>query len=361
MAQESLCCQLLRISARRIERKPKEYVTKTFDNLEVQIYWGTDSEYFASLLYYTGSKEFNVFLKTAASSKGFNFTSSGLYRDGKSQWLESEEQLFKLIGLDYIPPECRELPNRGNWRKLIEQADIQGVIHCHSNWSDGSNTIREMVSAALADDYNYLSISDHSVSSKGLTTDLLLKQSEEVKEIRSELEDKHPGFGLLHSAEVDILLDGSLDYPDEVLSELDFIIVSVHQGKELKVKEQTDRIIKAISNPFVNILAHPMGRNLTRVNDAINVDWDAIFSYCATMGVILEMNCNPARFDIDWRLAAVAKDRGCRFCINPDAHHINGLNRIHLGVMMARKAGLRKRDVVNSVRSKDEFLNCLER
>ena len=220
-----------------------------------------------------------------------------------------------------------------------------------------------MIKGAQAKGYNYLGLADHSGTlaiANGLSAERVYAQAIEVKKIRQSLSFAYGEFGLLHGIEVDILTDGSLAYPDEVLADLDYTVVSVHQNFSLSCEEQTKRIIKAVNNPYANILAHPTGRLLLR-RPAYEVDITAILEACASSGTVIEINANPHRLDLDWRYLAQAKELGCKFSINPDAHRIEGYDVMPFGVKVARKGGLTKEDVVNTAPTAEAFLTQIGR
>ena len=205
-------------------------------------------------------------------------------------------------------------------------------------------------------------MADHSRSSYyagGLSIERVFRQAEEVAEIREELREEGSDFEVLHGLEVDILTDGSLDYPDEVLMVLDYAVVSVHQNFTLSEAEQTARIVRAVGSPFASILAHPTGRLLLR-RPPYAVDLEAVLSACAEAGTVVEINANTRRLDLDWRWVVRAKELGCTFSIDPDAHHPDGYHDVRYGVLMARKAGLTPEDVVNTAPTASAFLGRLK-
>jgi len=218
-----------------------------------------------------------------------------------------------------------------------------------------------MVAAAQARSYRYLATADHSRSSayaNGLSVERVVAQAQEIEAVRQELADS--SFELLHGMEVDILPDGSLDYPEEVLAQLDYTVVSVHQSFRLSRQQQTERIVRAVQHPQAKILGHATGRLLLR-RPGYEVDLEAVIAACAEAGTVLELNANPHRLDLDWEWVARAKAAGCRFAINPDAHTIQGCDDVRYGVLQARKAGLQATDVVNTAPSAATFLQQLKR
>ena len=239
---------------------------------------------------------------------------------------------------------------------------MRGLIHNHSTWSDAVFSIREMVAGARARGYAYLGMGDHSRTSyyaNGLSIERVMAQAKEIEEIRAELAAEGSDFELLHGLEVDILPDGTLDYPDEIMATLDYAVVSVHQNFTLSEKAQTERIVRAVHNPYAKILGHLTGRLVLR-RPGYAVDQNAVIEACAETGTIIEINANPHRLDMDWRWVIKAKERGCKFSINPDAHHTDGFDDVYYGVLMARKAGLSKEDVVNTAATGGGFLERLK-
>jgi DNA polymerase (family X) len=315
-----------------------------------------------ALAYRTGHSEFFDALQQQAVSKGLELQLTGLYKNGKRLNTDGEQALFEPLGIPWLIPELRESARLEYSQKIITQQDIRGMVHNHSNWSDAENSIREMVRGAQERGYNYLAMADHSRTSyyaNGLSIERVIEQAKEIETIRQELKDQGSDFELLHGIEVDILSDGSLDYPDDVLSLLDYTVVSVHQNFTLSEEAQTKRIVKAVRHPKAKILGHMTGRLLLR-RQPYAVDIQAVIEACAESKTIIEINANPYRLDLDWRWVIKAKELGCRFSINPDAHVVSGFDDIRYGVMMARKAGLTADDVVNTALSGKDFLSLLK-
>ncbi len=334
----------------------------SFENRELS-FLSVDSDYFGwAWLLETGNSDYREMLQARAKSQGYQIKDWQLLKDSQVIKTRTEEQALKLLDLPFIAPERRESSNPEAIKNLIEAKDIHGLVHNHSTWSDAVASIREMLIAAQERGYNYLAMADHSKTSyyaNGLSIERVYAQAKEVAKIRTELKEQGSDFGLLHGIEVDIMSDGSLDYPDEVLATLDYTVVSVHQNFSLSKIKQTDRIIKAISNPYASILGHLSGRLLLR-RPAYELDQDAIIDACAETGTIIEINAHPARLDMDWRYLIKAKEKGCKFSINPDAHETTGFDVVQYGVMMARKAALVPKDVVNTAISAKKFLEQLK-
>ncbi len=254
---------------------------------------------------------------------------------------ESEEAIYASAGLPYIPPELREghgeieLAESGRLPVLLEPGQIQGVFHTHTIYSDGSATLEQMVEATRSLGYRYIGISDHSQSAfyaNGLKEDRIRAQHAEIAAVQK----KFPDVRIFKGIEADILVDGAMDYSDEVLATFDFVIASVHSRFNLSEEEQTRRICRALANPYVTMLGHATGRLLLS-RDAYRVDMRQVLDAAASHGKIVEINANPHRLDLDWRLCGYAKERGVKFSINPDAHSTEGLADVPFGVNVARK------------------------
>jgi DNA polymerase (family X) len=298
-----------------------------------------------------------------AKELGFEFNETGLHQNNKVIETKTEEDFFKVLKLSYTEPELREEKNPKSVKGLLEFKDVHGLVHNHSTWSDAANSIREMVQAARERGYAYLAMADHSRASyyaNGLSIERVYAQAKEIAEIRKELEAEGSDFELLHGIEVDILNDGSLDYPDDVLAKLDYTVISVHQNFTLSEADQTKRIVRAIHNPYTKILGHATGRLVLR-RPSYAVDVQAIIEACAETKTVIEINASPYRLDLDWRWVIKAKELGCKFSINPDAHITTGFDDVRYGVMVARKAGLTPADVVNTSATGQAFLAQLKR
>ena len=299
------------------------------------------------------------FLLEQARLGGFELSLEGLYKAGERVELSSEAELYTALELPNVPLEYREkehlekgldfLSSLPRADELITAQDIRGMVHVHSQYSDGTATVRQMVMGALERGHAYLGMGDHSVSAfyaGGLSIERLRAQMLEIDALRAE------GFPILKGSEVDILADGSLDYPDDVLLELDYVVASVHSLFNLSKEAQTERLIRAVSHPLVTILGHATGRLLLR-RPSYDVDLDAVMAAAAVHNTAIEINANPWRLDVDWRTALEWRDR-VRFAINTDAHVVSGLDDLKYGVMAARKAGLTPSQVINTL-SLEEF------
>ncbi len=309
----------------------------------------------------TGDNAFALALQARATEKGLQLTRAGLFRDGEQLSTPAETDVFRRLELSYTPPERRDVPLGLSAENLITFEDVRGLVHNHSSWSDGATPLREMVTHARALGYAYLAMADHSKTSyyaNGLSIERVFAQAKEIEEIRQELRDEGSDFRVLHGLEVDIMPDGTLDYPDEVLATLDYAVVSVHQHFTLAKTKQTERIVRAVQNPYANILAHMTGRLLLR-RPSYEVDVEAVLRACAKSDTVVEINASPYRLDLDWRMVIRARELGCRFSVDPDAHHPDGYKDVRYGVMMARKAGLTAADVVTTAPTAEAFLECL--
>lgn len=267
--------------------------------------------------------------------------------------VRSEQELYQFFHMDYIAPELRE--NRGEIEaarkkrlpKLVELGDLQGDLHVHSNWSDGGSSIADMAAAARRLNYAYLAITDHSQSlviSRGLTLDRLKAQAAEIDQLNQSWKD----FRILKGIEVDIRKDGSLDFPDEVLQDLDIVVASIHSHFHLSKEEQSERLLKAIKNEHVDVIGHLTGRLLNR-RPAYELDIERILTEAAKNHIALEINAHPDRLDIDEMIARQARDMGVKLTINSDAHHESQLGLVHFGVKTARRGWLEKKDLLNTL------------
>jgi len=309
----------------------------------------------AALQYFTGSKAHNIKLRELAVRRGLKINEYGVFDSKTEQRVtgEEEEEVYKILDLAFIPPELREdrgeieVAQENRLPHLIEYPQIKGDLHLHSKWSDGVHTIKQMAEAAKKRGYKYIAITDHSQSLKfagGLTEERLREQSEEIQKLNRELDD----FTVLSGIEVDIKSDGSLDYPDEILSKLDVVIAAIHSGFKQESKIITERIIKAMQNRFVNIIAHPTGR-LIGYRESYQVDIDKIMDMAGKTGTILEINAYPERLDLNDIHCRMAKDKGVQLAIETDAHSIDGLEFMNLGVDVARRGWLEEKDIVNTL------------
>lgn len=321
----------------------------------------SSDEFPFALAYFTGSKEHNVAMRSRALKRGYTLNEYRLapVEDGKRdpqplgvEEFNEEEDIYRALGLDFVPPALRENSGEieaaelGELPNLIEIGNLRGTFHNHTTASDGKNTLGEMAEAARELGLQYLGIADHSKSSfqaNGLDEDRLLAQLDEIDSLNQELGG---GFKLFAGTECDILKDGSLDFEDEILEQLDYVVASVHNSFTLPEDEMTRRIIRAIENPNVTMIGHLSGRLLLKREPyALNVP--KVIDAAAANDTIIELNANPWRLDMDWRWWKLAKEKGVKCAINPDAHSQAGLQCLHFGVLQARKGWLTRDDVVN--------------
>ncbi len=306
----------------------------------------------AGLQYFTGSKDHNVHLRGMAVDKGLKLNEYGLFRGEEKLAGASEEEVYAGLGLPYIPPELREDRGEieaalgGTLPKLLEASDIQGDFHVHTNATDGTEPLEAMIAGAQASGYRYVGISDHSLSAVvafGLTSEQALAQRDRIRELNEGLK----GFTVLVGTECDILEGGAMDYPDQVLKEFDYVLASIHSKFTLPQKEMTERVVSAVENPFVSVLAHPMAR-LIGSRDPIQLDLDEVFAVCARTGTAVEVNAGPTRMDLTGPQARAAKTAGCVLAVDTDAHSREELTAMRFGVGTARRGWLTAADVVNA-------------
>jgi len=314
-----------------------------------------EESYGAALHYFTGSKAHNVAIRERAKDLGLKVSEYGVFRakDEKRLSGANEEDVFKAVGLPFIPPELREdrgeiqAAEKGKLPKLIELGDIRGDLQMHTSATDGKNTIAEMAQKAKEMGYAYLAITDHSKAVRvagGLDEKRLAKHLQEVEKAGGKI----PGIRILKGVEVDILADGSLDLKDDILKECDVVLASVHSRFNMEEGEMTRRIIKAIGNPHVSILAHPTGR-LILEREAYKVNLKEVFQAAIDHGVVLEINAYPDRLDLRDVDARMAKEMGARLVISTDAHSTGQLELMKFGVFTARRGWVEARDVINTL------------
>ncbi len=320
--------------------------------LQVDLRAVPEESYGAALLYFTGSKAHNVAIRGIAQDQHYKINEYGIYKSDERIAGNSENEMYKTIGLSYIVPELREdsgeieAARQGTLPQLVTFKDIKGDLQTHTNQTDGRYSLEEMVNAARKIGYSYYAVTDHSkrvTVAKGLDEKRLRKQMEAIDKLNDTLND----ITLLKSIEVDILQDGTLDLPDSVLKELDFVLCSVHYNTRLSEKKQTERIIRAMDNPYFNILAHPTGRLIgEREPYAMNIE--KILHAAKERGCFLEINAAPQRLDLNEFHAKLAKDIGVKLSISTDAHSIDNLFNMRFGVYQARRGWLEKEDILNT-------------
>jgi len=323
-----------------------------------------DKSFGAALLYFTGSKNFNIKLRTIAIKMGFKINEYGIFAKEKYLAGRTEEEIFKLLKMSYIPPELREdsgeieLAKKKRLPRLVDIAKIRTDVHVHSEYSDGGNSIEEIVQAAKKRNYSYIAITDHSQSLKvagGLSISELKKKKREIDRINKAIK----GFRVLYGTEADIDSEGNLDYPDRVLSEFDLVIGAIHTGFKQSKAKLTQRLIKACQNRYVHIIAHPTGR-LWGTREAYELDFDKLLKVCRETNTALEINAFPARLDLNDINARHAKAEGVRLAIGTDAHTNEGLATIKLGLSVARRAWLEEKDLLNTL-PVEQFLKTIKK
>jgi DNA polymerase (family X) len=308
--------------------------------------------YGITLLLATGSPRHIEGLHVLATHKGLKLGPEGLLRGRKMFAARSEEDIYAALGLPFIEPELREgrgeieRATKGKRPVLVTDRDVRGILHAHTDLSDGVDPLKVMAQASRERGYQYFGVSDHSKSAHyagGLSVEEVIQQHQDIDRLNRSYGND---FQILKGVESDILADGSLDYPDDVLERFDFVVASVHSRFRLDPKSQTGRIIRAVANPYTTILGHMTGRQLLR-RPGYEVDIEGILEACASYGVAVEINANPWRLDLDWRWHERALELGCMMSINPDAHSTREIDLTHWGVEMARKGGVPAKRVLN--------------
>lgn len=321
----------------------------------------SEDSYGSMMQYFTGSKDHNIVLRKIAIEKGMKLNEYGLFKGNKKLAGKDEREIYNVLGLDYIEPELRE--NRGEIEcalkgclpKIIGYHDIKGDLHTQTEWNGGENSVEEMALAAFSLGYEYIGISDHTQFLKiehGLSEKDLLLQRKEIDKINNKFKDKGIKIKILQGAETNIMPDGSLDISNDVLSKLDYAIGGVHSSMKMSKQDMTKRIIKAMENPYINIIAHPTGRILQR-RDEYEVDIDLILKKAKETNTILEINAYPERLDLNDINIKKAKEMRVKMIINTDAHHIDHLRYMEYGIAQARRGWAEKKDIVNTWKLED--------
>ena len=336
--------------------------------LEVDLRILTEPSYGAALVYFTGSKEHNIKLRKRAIERGLRLSEYGVFREDDDGGDESEEkdpwageqlagrtekEVYSTVELPWIEPELREdrgeveAAARGELPVLVELSDMKGDLQMHSTWSDGKNSIEEMVTACAARGYEYMALTDHSKAlamTGGLDAKRIREQWKEIEEVQ----ERHPEIRILRSQEVDILADGTLDQDEDVLEELDLVVVSVHSRFDLPAAEQTARVLTALRHPHVDVLAHPTGRLINR-RPPFDLQIDEVLDCAKENGVVVELNAHPERLDLKDSHLMLARELGLKVAISTDAHRARDLDLMHYGVEQARRGWLSKADVLNAL------------
>jgi DNA polymerase (family 10) len=337
------------------------------DGVRAQVWVHPPQEFGTALQYATGSKDHNVLLRQLALDKGLSLSDHSFKRikGGKEIFCATEEEVYKTLGLQWVPPELREgrdevaLAKANKLPKLIEVKDIKSNLHMHSTYSDGNLSMMDMAKAAIKRGLKVIVFSDHSISlgvANGLSIERHKQQAAEIKKIQKQLGDK---ILILHSSEVEIKADGSLDYPDDFLASLDLVVASLHSSLRQPREKITERLLNVVKNPHVDIIGHPTGREIP-TREGADLDMEAILQAAAKSGVAMEINAHPVRLDLDDNHARRAKELGVPISINTDAHSEDDYDMLHYGVAIARRAGLTKDDVINTW-SADKLVKWLKK
>jgi DNA polymerase (family 10) len=346
------------------EAKPKEdsgsVHIRFADGTHVDMHCVSKTDYPVALWRATGSTAHVEEMNVLAQTRGFEIRGNSLIgKGGKRVNLEDEEGLFKALDLQVIPPEMREgmgeieAAARRELPNLLTYEDVRGILHCHSDYSDGVASIAEMARAARERGWDYIGISDHSESAfyaRGLKRDRVLQQHEEIDGLNARMK----GFRILKGIEADILADGRVDYDAEFLEKFDYVVGSIHSRFSMDGDAMTKRVLAALEDPHLTILAHPTGRLLLS-REPYAIDIEAVLEKAVAVGVAVELNCDPHRLDLDWRYCRQAKELGVTIEIGPDAHSPPAVDNVHFGVGLARKAWLEAKDILNT-RSADDVI-----
>ncbi len=333
----------------------------TSDGIQIDLRVVEPKNYGAAIMYFTGSKNHNIHLRERALKLGYKINEYGVFQLKTQKKIAgaSEEEIYKILGLQYIPPELREdlgeieAAQENKLPELVKTSDIKGDLHIHSKWSDGAYTIEEIVQSAQERGYSYIAITDHSKSLKvagGLAESELIEQ---IKEIR-QLNKKMKNFTILCGSEVDIKTDGKLDFDDNILKELDIVVAAIHTGFKQDENTLTNRIILAMENKYVNIIAHPTGR-LLGVRQAYAVNMERILSVAKKTKTALEINSFPQRLDLNDIYTRRAKEMGVKLSVATDSHTLSQLETMTLGLAVARRGWLEKKDLINTLSVNELF------
>ncbi|NOZ68373.1 MAG: DNA polymerase/3'-5' exonuclease PolX [Deferribacteres bacterium] len=327
----------------------------TGEGIQVDLRVVSEDSFGSALAYFTGSRAHNIRIRELAVKKGLKINEYGIFdvRTGKKLGGRRESDVFKILGLPFIPPEIREdageieaaLENA--LPRLVDTGDIKGDLHVHSNYSDGSHSIQELAGIAEKKGYEYIAVTDHSKGlgvARGMSIEQILQQNKEIKDFNR----KSERIKLLSGVEVDIRSDGALDYPDEVLEKLDMVIASIHSGFRQSRRQLTGRLVSAMKNPCVTIIAHPTGR-LIGERDAYDIDMEEVLKTAKETGTVLEINAHPLRLDLNDIHIKKAREMGICMAVNTDAHTDFQFDFMHYGVRMARRGWLEKKDVLNAL------------
>lgn len=342
-----------------LAKGPKKTSVRLADGVQVDLRIVPAESFGAALQYFTGSQAHNIRLRERAVSLGFKLNEYGVFKGEERVAGRTEEEVYKALGLPWIPPELREdrgeiqAAEEGKLPKLVEPEQILGDLHVHTDWSDGKGSLEEMAKAAMELGYRYIAIVDHfrfAQAIPGLGPEELARQMEAIQELNRKLK----GFRLLSGIEANILPDGTIDVPRELLRELEVVVAAIHTHMRMPKKEMTKRLLSAIENEDVDIIAHPSGR-LIGERSAYEVDWEEVFRRAAKYGTILEVNANPQRLDLCAEHVREAIDTGVKLALGTDAHHPDHLRFMRYGILTARRGWAEAKDVINTL-SLDKLL-----
>ena len=333
------------------DKKLSLEIEHDFDKINVDFRFVNGDEYISTLQHFTGSKEHNVKMRQIAKSRGEKISEYSVETPDGLKTFQSEEEFYHYFDLPYIPPAMRETGKETDIdiSEIVSLSDIKGDLHMHTVYSDGANSIRDMVEAAREKNYSYIVITDHSKSlrvANGLSDERLLEQLEEIRAIDQEYDD----IDVYSGTEMDILADGTLDYSDEILSQLDYVIAAIHSSFQQSEEDIMHRLKTAMDNPYVRHIAHPTGR-LIGVRDGYPVNMEELFDYAEKTNTILEINANPQRLDLSSDAIA---NQNVMFTVNTDAHHTDHLDFMHYGVSTLQKGFVKTSQVLNTL-SREEF------
>jgi DNA polymerase (family 10) len=325
---------------------------RLYNRMDADIRAFKDEDFGSALLYFTGSRELNIHLRKIAISNKMKLNEYGVFKDDECLANKTEKDVFKVLGLDYIPPELREntgeveAAQEGKLPNLVDYNDIKGDLHLHTNWSDGKSSINQMVSEAIDLGYEYLAITDHTSLpvARGMDDKRLKEQMSKIDIINSQIDD----ITVLKGAEVNLDSQGNLDISEDVLEELDLVIAAVHYDFHQEPEKMNKRILNALENEYVDILAHPTGRKL-KERQAYELDFEQLFQKATETGTILEVNSSPKRLDLKDIHVKMALEHGCQLVVNTDAHHVHDLGNIGLGVATARRGWAEEKDIINTL------------
>jgi len=335
---------------------PTKSSIMTTEGLQVDLRVVEDESFGAALAYFTGSKEHNIRLREMALKKGLKINEYGIFREKDNKRLggKNEEDVYRILKLQYVPPEMREdrgeieAAKKNELPNLVELKDIKGDLHVHSKRSDGNYSIEELIDAAEKRGYEYIAITDHTKGlgiARGLNEEKALEEKKEIGALNKKLR----GFKLLMGLEVDIRSDGKMDLPDEVLSKMDIVVASIHSGFRQSKEQITKRLVSAMKNPYVSVIAHPTGR-LIGERDPYEIDMEHILKVAKETGTAIEINAYPLRLDLNDIHAKKAKELGVKIAISTDAHLLSQFEYMSYGVSIARRGWLEKEDVLNTLK-----------